>query len=659
MFKRFFFGRNLKLFRAFLFAALGTSIGILTLYFAQRPSWIFFDFAQKMTAPEIQNAVGLVVVDQKSLDRLEAEGVVFPLPRQVYGAVTEVAKFSNAKAVVFDILFTEPSSYGTEDDALFAELMKKSGLPIFFPAASFDGSVKEPIAILKAQAKSLGGVNLWAEADGIFRKVPDYLPFGDRQIFSLPQAVYLALGGNAEKENDSLQTSYAERGFPKISLYDVLKVYRDLQDKKVPSIDLSHLKNKTWIIGYTAPGLHDLKPMPLNHEASGMLLHATGIANRFNGQGLYEVKNPEHFGLIILVVFFAVYLMNKASDPIIATFWLAGLAGFFPLACLILFWKYGGWYNPLPAFASILVAGGSQLVWNFQMTWKERMKLAKSLQHSMSPEMLDLIRTGEVQITRFGEEREITVLFSDLAGFTTLSEKSTPVEMVRVLNAYLDDVVGLIMSNSGYIDKFIGDAVMVLWGAPVKQENQSHLAFQTAIKFKEICEIFNQKMLEQNPDFEKLITRVGLHTGRAIVGNIGAKQRHNYTAIGDCVNLASRIEGIGKNYHVELTLTEDVVRAANAWNHPGLLELDQIIVKGKTEPTRIYTVVNPEFAEDMKNYRKGLNLYYKADWSEAIKHFREAPVVSASELMIKRCELALSKGELLNWHKGAWLYDSK
>ena len=603
--------------------------------------------------------MGLVVVDQKSLDRLEAEGVVFPLPRQIYGAVVEVAKISKAKAVVFDILFTEPSSYGPEDDRLFADLIQKSGLPVFFPAASFNGSVKEPITIIKAQAKSLGAVNFMAESDGVIRKTPDYLPFGDQQIISLPQTVFLSLGGNGEQKNRSLQTNYSEKAFPKISLYDLLKVYRDFQDGKVPSIDLEFLKHRTWIVGYTAPGLHDLKPMPLNHEAPGMLLHATGIANRFSGQGFYEVASLVYLSLIILIVLLSVYLMNKASDPFVATLWLTGLALLFPFICLILFWRSGIWCNPLPTFVSIFVAGGTQLVWNFQMLWKERMKLAKSLQHSMSPEMLDLIRTGEVQITRFGEEREITVLFSDLAGFTTLSEKSTPAEMVRILNAYLDDVAGLIISNSGYIDKFIGDAVMVLWGAPVKQENQANLAFQTAIKFKEICENFNHKMQAQNPDFEKLITRVGLHTGRAIVGNIGAKQRHNYTAIGDCVNLASRIEGIGKNYHVELTLTEDVVRAANAWNHPGLMELDQIIVKGKTEPTRIYTLISPEFSEDMENYRLGLVLYYKADWPQAIKYFRKANVVSASEVMIKRCELALSNGELLNWHKGAWLYDSK
>lgn len=659
MLKLIFFRGKLKIFRSLLFAVLGILFGILVHYFAQRPSWIFFDFAQKVTAPEMQNAVGLVVVDQKSLDRLESEGVVFPLPRQIYGAVVEVAKISKAKAVAFDILFTEPSSYGQEDDHLFADLIRKSGLPVFFPAASFNGSVKEPIAILKAQANSLGAVNFPAEADGVIRKVPDYLSFGDRQTLSLPQTVFLSLGGNAEHKNRSLQTNYSESAFPKISLYDVLKVYRDSQDGKVSGIDLENFKNRIWVVGYTAPGLHDLKPMPLNHQAPGMLLHATGIANRFSGQGLDEVAIPIHLSLLILTVLISVYLMNRASDPFVATIWLASVALLFPLLCVALFWRSGGWYNPFPTLVSILAAGGAQLVWNFQMLWKERLKLAKSLQHSMSPEMLNLIRTGEVQITRFGEEREITVLFSDLAGFTTLSEKSTPAEMVRILNAYLDDVVGLIMSNSGYIDKFIGDAVMVLWGAPVKQENHAHLAFQTAIKFKEICEIFNEKMQAQNPDFEKLITRVGLHTGRAIVGNIGAKQRHNYTAIGDCVNLASRIEGIGKNYHVELTLTEDVIRAANAWSYPGLLELDQIIVKGKTEPTRIYTLINPEYSEDMENYRAGLILYYKANWTEAIKYFRKSNAVSASDVMIKRCELALTKGELFNWHKGAWLYDSK
>jgi adenylate cyclase len=641
--------------RAVFFASLGLLVGCLFLFSFQSPSWLIYDFAQKLSAPSEQSAVGLVVVDQMSLDRLAEEGVVFPLPRQLYGAVAEVAKEAKAKAVFFDLMFTETSSYGNEDDKLFAELLKRSKVPIFFPAKSAKGSVKEPLAVLKEVSKGLGAVNFRPESDGIFRRTPDLI---EGEI-SLPQSLYTDLTGFTEAHQRSLQANYSEKAFPFISLYNVLKIYRDLQDGKKPSVDLTEMGQRIWVVGYSAPSLFDLKPMPLDHAAPGMLITATGIANRFLRQGYFEVSAGVQVSLIFLMVLLAVFLMNRASDPIRASTWLLAVSFLIPSLCLYFFWRQSTWFNPIPLLVGTLVAGAMQLVWNFQMQWRERLKLVKSLQHTMSEEMLELIRTGEVLISRFGEEREITVFFSDLEGFTTLSEKSTPVETVNILNAYLDDVVELILANSGYVDKFIGDAIMVLWGAPVNQAQHAQMAFQTALKFHYICNQFNAKMKLINPEFVNLKTRVGLHTGRAIVGNIGAKQRHNYTAIGDSVNLASRVEGIGKNYDIELTMTEDFVRAADAWKHPGLLEIDQIAVKGKTEPTRIYTLIGVEHKEAMLIYQDGLKLYYQGQWQAALDFFNKATGISAKKVMIKRCETALTKGELTNWHNGAWFYDSK
>ncbi|MGZ3690389.1 MAG: adenylate/guanylate cyclase domain-containing protein, partial [Pseudobdellovibrio sp.] len=572
--------------------------------------------------------------------------------------LSEVAAHAQAKALVFDLLFTEDSSYGPEDDRMFADLLAKSKVPVFFPAAHSSGAVKDPIPVLKKTATGLGRVDFSNDGDGVFRHVPDLLEASDVNSVTLPQKVFSYFNPGSFLSYDWLY-NYKEQAFPVISLYDVLKIYRELQENKNSSADLAAFKNKIWVVGYSAPGLHDLKPTSIDKQAPGFMLQATALANRFENLNLKSESITAYFILLILLMCSVITLINRSFEPVWATFWLVAHSVVAPLLLSIIWWKRLIWLDPVFLFSGVFTAGAIQLVWNSRLVWSERIKLAESLKHSMSPAMLDLIRKGEVQVSRFGEEHEISVLFSDLAGYTTLSEKSTPQEMVRILNAYLDEVVELITSNSGYIDKFIGDAVMVIWGAPVKQADHVKLAFATAVKFHEVCENFNRHMQKENPHFERLITRVGLHTGKAIVGNIGAKQRHNYTAIGDTVNMASRLEGVGKNYHVELTISEEAVTAAGVHDLPELLELDQIILKGKTHPTRIFTVLDTHQMEQAEFYREGLKLYYEADWSQALESFKKALTIPASETMMYRCELALQKGGLENWRNGAWVYDTK
>jgi adenylate cyclase len=634
---------------------LGLIVGLLFYFIFQRPSLMTFDFVQQFNFQKSQNEVALIVLDQKSLDSLQAEGVVFPLPRQIFGAVAQVAAKLQAKALAFDILFTEDSSYGVDDDKTFAEMLAQSKVPAFFPAASNKGTVKNPIQSVVQVAAALGRVDFDNDSDGTFRRVPAKL----QNDLTLPAAVAEHFSATAAESSQDILRNYEQSAYSVHSVYELLKYYRDLEDGKASSVDLSALKNKIWVIGYTAPGLYDLKPMSHDKKAPGMLIVANAISNRLTNTGLALAKAEIYFLILLILVLLTIFSMNIVNEPFSASIWLAAQALFFPVILTVVSWNLGYWFDPLSLSLALLTAGGVMLIWNFRTAWNERLKLAKSLKHAMSEEMVDLIRTGEVQVSRFGEERDVTVLFSDLAGFTTLSEKSTPAQMVNILNAYLDEVVGLITQHSGYIDKFIGDAVMVIWGAPIKQNDHAQRAFEAAAKFNAICEAFNDKMLKENPNFERLVTRVGLHTGKAIVGNIGATKRHNYTAIGDTVNQASRLEGIGKNYDVCLTLSEDVVKAVQAEKRPDLLELDQIILKGKTQATRLFTLVSDTQTQDAEIYKIALQYYYKAQWQQALTEFNKIKKIPAALMMKKRCELALEKGNLNNWINGAWMYDSK
>lgn len=638
-----------------LSGVLGLIVSLLFYFVFQRPSLMTFDFVQQFNLQKTQSEVALIVLDQKSLDALQAEGVVFPLPRQIFGAVASVAQKLQAKALVFDILFTEDSSYGVDDDKTFAEMLSQSKVPAYFPAASEKGTVKNPIKPIAEVAAGLGRVDFENDSDGTFRRVPSKL----QNDLTLPAAVAQRFQADASNEQHEILRNYNESAYAVHSVYEVLKYYRDIEDGKTSSVDLSALQNKIWVVGYTAPGLYDLKPMSTDKKAPGMLIVANSIANRLTNTGLASAKTEIYFLMLFVLVLVVIFSMNLVNEPLSASVWLGLQALALPILLTVVCWNVGCWFDPLSLSLGLLSAGSVMLIWNFRTAWNERLKLAKSLKHAMSEEMVDLIKTGEVQVSRFGEEREVTVLFSDLAGFTTLSEKSTPAQMVNILNAYLDEVVGLITQHSGYIDKFIGDAVMVIWGAPIKQNDHAKRAFEAAAKFNSICEDFNDKMLKENPNFERLVTRVGLHTGKAIVGNIGATKRHNYTAIGDTVNQASRLEGIGKNYDVCLTLSEDIVKAVQAENRADLLELDQIILKGKTRPTRLFTLISDQQMSEANTYKQALGFYYQAQWQQALTEFNKIKKIPAAQMMKKRCELALEQGSLNNWINGAWMYDSK
>jgi adenylate cyclase len=632
---------------------LGTLLGSRLIFVENRMSFAFFDFLQRATVLEKQSEVAFVVVDQNSIDRFLEDKelmIAWPFPRQIYGAVAKVAAHASAKMLVYDIIFSEPSASGQQDDVWFAQMLKDSGIPAIFPDENKQGSTKKPIKLISSVAAGLGSVNSKNDFDGIFRKYLD----GD----SFANVIFRKLRPDDSLEAPRYLRNYSETSFPHVSIYDVVKAFNEIEEKKPLTVDLSAFRNKVWLIGYTAPGLYDLKPIPVDREAPGMVVPATAVANILQGEGLRDANHGLNIFLCFLFSLTSVIMIRVQR---VRSWAIAGLLTVTLGLCSLLsylFWENNLWLSPVPLAVSCLVSGGSEFFLVFRAVWRDQLRLAGMLKHSMSPEMVDLVRKGEVEISRFGETRVVSVLFSDLVGFTELSERLSPDELVNVLNGYFDEVVNLVTTGSGYVDKFIGDAVMAVWGAPLQQSNHAHLALTTAISFQKAAERYNEKLERTRPGLKPLGTRVGLHTGPAVVGNIGARHRHNYTAIGDTVNLSARLEGLCKAYGVILIVSEDCVLAAGAFDMPGILEIDKVIVKGKSAATRIFTYVAPSLRLQLKNYSQGRDCYYRGDWQGALKCF-EGLDFPPAEVLSKRCRKALDQGGLDEWNNGAWAFDTK
>lgn len=634
--------------------------------FLERPAWSVYDLFQEGTLLQNPEGVALIMVNQDSLDAFEKnEGLTFPFPRQIYGALATVARAAKAKAIAFDILFTEASPHGVDDDRLFAELLNQSQLPIFMPAGSQKGKVKPPISILRSEVAKLhlAGIHMPSENDSVLRRSPSTLPGEKGPVPTLSQAIFKtvfpALAATKKDDHSELIHFYDPMQFPRISLYNILIGYRALQEGRALPKNFQALKDRVWLVGYTAPGLHDIKAIPIDVQAPGYLIHANALSNQLDGRGLTAVS-PTSLALIaFLLSLCGFFLISKIHTPregigaLILFLFTSSFGGSF------LFWSYDQWLNPLTLFFAVAWPCVGGLALKYQTQWKERLKLAKSLEHSMSKEMVDLIRSGNVQISRYGEEKTITVFFCDLAGFTTLSEQMGAKDLVELLNEYLDRVVDLIVDQKGYVDKFIGDAVMAFWGAPVPEEKHAQLGIEAAAALNQMVEKFNldmQKAYGKKTDFQ---ARVGLHTGIAVVGNIGAQSRYNYTAIGDTVNLAARLEGLGKKYDCTFLMSEDCVQNARMEKSENILELDQVVVKGRSQATRIYTSITSAQKEQAATYRTALDSYYRALWQEALEGFKQCSTLPSAKIMAARCQAALDSGTPKAWSKGAWVHDSK
>jgi adenylate cyclase len=630
----------------------------------QRPGWVVYDAWQRSTAPARAEGVTFVVIDQGSLDAFRDDpeiAIGWPWPRGVYAAFVKVANQLGAKSIVFDGLFANPSSNGVEDDREFGRTIKASTIPVI--AGGEDGRNARPPnpAIMEEAGGKLrqGVVTVPLEADGIFRRMPLAIDGRPTLAFAALSAVDPSV---EQRKNDTIWLRfYRDHGVPWVETSAVFRMFRAIEDGTTMPPDLEdeirQLTSTHWIVGASAPGLMDLKPFPTEPHAPGPLVHATAIANWLEGEEV-RLLGARETGFITGAFGFVLFLyLFLVVRPIPALFGGIAIALIGSVGLSYVAWVSGFWLNPFPTLVSTSLLGVGVLGYRFQREWRELDRLATSVENAMSGDMVEMIRRGELRLTRFGERREITILFSDLSGFTTLSEKLDAEQLVELLNLYLDEAVELIFEKQGFVDKFIG----ALWGAPViGQTNHAKLALDAALGFKDAVRRFNEKAKEKFGETGAVFkARVGVHTGPAIVGNVGSHSRYNYTAIGDSVNLASRLEGIGKHYDCDLLISQEALDAAGSTGQPGFVRVDVMAVKGRSTPTHIFTYVPGLPIDQAEAYASGFEAYQKGLFDVAIASFRKSPEIPSSEMMIRRCQAGLSPGGLPQFKNGVWHHDEK
>ncbi len=512
------------------------------------------------------------------------------------------------------------------------------------------------IPALQNNVRDSGHTRCFPFSDGIYRYYPTAFSYQGKLIphLSLQVARYLMgdlkpiqihSGDYAEvagRKIPVLEDNFAlinycgpEGTFPTYSVCDVLS------GKLEPGV----LKGAAVIIGATATGLFDLRPTPYTHNSSGVEMNANILENVYSGSFLKLL--PDYWTyLLILVLGLLMWFLIPRLTPMQGTigfFFL--LIAYFAAACLC-FNYLGDVINLVYPLASLALTFTALTTYKFRTEVKYSRYLKQTFQSMVTPKVVEEILKLPAGIELGGEEKDLTVMFADIRGFTTYSEKHTPAEVVAVLNEYLTQMTHLIFQTEGTLDKYIGDAVMAFWGAPTEQKDHAYRACSTALGMVDLLKSLLHPKWEMEGK-EKLEIGIGLNTGNMVVGFVGSESIKNYTLIGDAVNLGSRLEGATKEYGVEIIIGETTY--VQVKDDMLCRELDLLRVKGKSRPIRIYELVDHRLkAAGMKEmkakvFEEGLGLYRAQKWKEASQCFRNCLELDSHDgparIFLERCRI--------------------
>jgi adenylate cyclase len=639
------------------------------------------DFFQKYNAPIEDPGVVVVEVDQESLTVLSEQGIRWPWPRQIYTPLIEVWVRGGAKGIIFDIIFSEPSSYGREDDLEFArgikgaqniflpinmssdEIYKRDNSPIKRFGIKDDApellfreakSYVPPIDELMVGVKGLGDVLISPDSDGVYRKIPlftryqGYLfpslavsPLKQRFTFRGKNIFFDGRSLFVNKRRELLLHYYGEEfQFPTFNVLEIVSAYQ-----KPEGPEFNKVANR----------IKDVKPTSVTSRSPGAYIHATLLANLLHGHHISKVSDIGKLILIFIVgIALGLFITNVVSfwrNSLIVLLFMVGLA---PVS-FSLFHYYQYWIGFLSHELSYLIILGLAATYRYRTEWKRRKMIRRLFSHYMSEILVKELESNPEKAKLGGERRFITIFFSDLANFTSLSEQFEPEKIVGLLNDYFTEMGKIILDSKGIIDKYQGDSIMAFWGAPIPLQDHAAMACSAALACQQRMEKINSKL--RNEGFPPLSMRIGLHSGEAIVGNMGSTERFDYTVIGDSVNLASRLEGVNKQFGTKIIISEITYQLPKGKIEAR--ELDLIAVPGREKPIRVFQLLGKkdEITGDdrrVKNlFEDGLKLYRMKEFEEAQEVFEKVMEISPndqpSRIFVERCKNLIKAPPPANW----------
>jgi adenylate cyclase len=599
----------------------------------------FFDAASRrpLIKPALPENSAIVLIDDRTMSALSEQGLRWPYPRAVFAQLVAALHQAGAKHVIMDFTFFEEST-SAEQDVLLAAVA--GAAPSVVLAQTTD---KPPVfwsdAFVAAHPKFFskprtGLVELQADNDGIARSY--------RAVGSLAAAAFdppARSAGGLLRWHGSLE-EIGRRGVPIYSAISAIQTGGPIIERllgaspdllpeqiaaalaaepMIEGVGAAQLRGRTVFVGTNASGTYDMKPMPVGKIEPGVLIHWTAWANLSSGGFIRAV--PRWFALLIAATAGAGLLASTARGRGLAAparhaivFAAVGLASAYALLSF-------GWF--LPPSTLVAACGLTLLGVVAERYWREQARkreIQAMFGAYVDPAVVANLVKNPASLRLGGERREATVFFSDLAGFTDLSEKlrDEPEKMVEVVNAYLEDTSECLHREGAYVDKYIGDAVMAVFGVPAAHPEHALAACRAALAAQRALDRINERYASTGVT---LAVRIGLNTGDMIVGNLGSSRKKNYTVMGDSVNLASRLEGANKEFGTGILLGETTARAVAGGM--ATRPLTRLRVKGKLQAIEVHELVgSPEALTDAQ--RVFLDAYLPAYAAFVLRGFAEA-----------------------------------
>ncbi|MBW2117774.1 MAG: adenylate/guanylate cyclase domain-containing protein [Deltaproteobacteria bacterium] len=532
---------------------------------------------------------------------------------------------------------------------------KETAISPFYTGYSPEGNID-----IFAEATNYSGyINMIPDQDGVVRWMPLIIRCGkDMDIFpplalqcawhylGKPQLMVKVAGYGVEgiqvgkrfiptDENGSMLINYAgpPKTFPHFSISDILK----------GNTPKGTFKDKIILVGATAVGLYDLRNTPFSPVFPGLEVHATVIDNILKQDFLNKPAWAKVFDLLaIIILCVLVGIFVPRLNAVTGMFLGLGLFITHLVIARTLFVNSGIWFNIVYPLLGLLITYTSLTVYHYVTEERERKKIKGAFSYYVSSSVVNEVLKHPEQLKLGGDKKDLSVLFSDIRGFTSISEGMTPEELVNLLNEYLTVMTDIVFKYDGTLDKYIGDALMAIYGAPLEQQNHPASACHSALEMMQELKKLNEKWIAEGKS--PLNIGIGINTGDMMVGNMGSDQRFDYTVMGDAVNLGARLEGANKNYRTNILISEFTYERVK--DEFVCMEVDSVRVKGKTLPVRIYQLfahrqVPDVVGQAISYFHDGLQLYKQQKWDKAIKTFELARDLHkdlyVAQVYIERC----------------------
>ena len=502
------------------------------------------------------------------------------------------------------------------------------------------GGVETNIEIVRKASRFSGSFNVYADPDGCVRWMPlvvryqgSLFPSVALQMLAVSHpeyqlAIRLDQGGVLEARLGPISIPTNNRGELLVNYYGPGYTFPHysasaLLHKEAPE---GCLKDRLVVIGNTTMGLHDMRPTPFDPVFPGVELHCVVMENILQGHFLQRSERTAAFvdmGVLVGLALIFLFVQSHLRGIPLAVTVLAMLGGYI-VATHFFFLNAGMWLNHVYPTLNLGVCYLGTTVHRYVKEERDKRKIRDTFSLYVHSSVVEDVLAHPERLRLGGEKKELSVMFSDIRGFTTLSEKMPPEEIVPQLNDYLTRMTQVVFDHHGTLDKFIGDAIMAIFGAPVEQTDHAVRACATAVDMIRTLRLLQQEWREKG--LPVLHIGVGINSGMMVVGNMGSERRFDYTVIGDNVNLASRLEGLTKMYGVSIIASESTWEAAKS-TLAGR-ELDIVRVSGKRQPVAIYQVMarvedTGTLADPLEVYAEALVMFRKGDWKRALELFEK------------------------------------